>query len=295
MQAGPLCAFLASVTWAVGSSAYARLSLHHSPFAVNFSRALVALPCFLVAAFLTEGASAFSGIGAGTLGWLALSILGSYGLGDAAFLASTRTLGVPGALAIASSYPLWTATLGVLTRGEGLSLVQSVGLVASVAGLITVILSGGRGAARGPGSLWVGVGLAFATSLFWTLNTYAVSEAGRALPTPVANAVRMAMALAFCALFGAVAAPRRALILSAAEYRRFGLLLFIESVGGSYFFIYGLSHSPLAIGSTLSSLAPVLSVPVAVAFGVEKFSVSRTIGVFLTVAGLALLMGGGLR
>ncbi|NDD93414.1 hypothetical protein EBZ37_15205, partial [bacterium] len=51
--AGPVAAFLSSVTWAVGSSGYAKLSQRYTPFAVNFNRAIVGITLFGLAAVVT--------------------------------------------------------------------------------------------------------------------------------------------------------------------------------------------------------------------------------------------------
>ena len=56
------------------------------------------------------------------------------------------------------------------------------------------------------------------------------------------------------------------------------------------FFLYGLSHSSLVLGVTLSSLAPVLSVPIAIALRVERFSIKRTLAIIVVAVGLALLL-----
>jgi drug/metabolite transporter (DMT)-like permease len=65
-----------------------------------------------------------------------------------------------------------------------------------------------------------------------------------------------------------------------------------EAFFGSIFFLYGLSHSSLVLGSTLSSLAPVIAVPIAWLWGLEKLSLYRTLGVVATVFGLWLLVSG---
>src|ERR1051326_5646724 len=88
---GPLCAFGSSVTWAIGSAVYSRLSDRYSAFSVNFARALIALPLFILATFWIKGGWA-SGIAEyQTLrlshwGWFTLSMIASYGLGDTLFL-----------------------------------------------------------------------------------------------------------------------------------------------------------------------------------------------------------------
>jgi drug/metabolite transporter (DMT)-like permease len=303
---GPICAFGASITWAIGSSGYSRISRGHSPFAVNFARASVALPLFTLAIVIQARGSpvlAFTHLTSFTssqFGWLALSIFASYGLGDVFFMWSTRSIGVPAALAIGSTYPLFTAGVGALIQGEALAKQQILGLILSVAGVVTVILAGAQptpasseGAHAAPSHLTqksVGVGLAFATMLMWSLNTVATSRLGKDVDPFLGNTIRMTFALAMSFTFSRVVAPKTEITLPFKLLKKSLPLFVMEAFGGSLLFIYGLSHSPLALGSTLASLSPVLSVPVALALKLEKFSVVRTLGVFLVVLGVWFLL-----
>jgi drug/metabolite transporter (DMT)-like permease len=301
---GPLAAFGASVTWAVGSGVYSKLSRDHSSFAVNFTRASVALPLFILASFALsggwqEGWHAYQSLNLSHFGWFGLSILASYAIGDSIFLWSTRDLGLPGALAIASSYPLWTSIIGVGFRGETLSSSQVVGLFMTIAGVVTVILTGkssnpvvtvSDGNQERP-SLSRGVTLAFITSFLWAINTFAVSRGGADVLSPVGNTVRMAYALILTLLMGRIFARGRPLTIPFQSWKKLSWVFVFEGFGGSFFFVYGLAHSPLAIGSTLSSLAPVLSIPVAWFLGTETLSPMRILGVCSVVGGLSLLVG----
>jgi drug/metabolite transporter (DMT)-like permease len=65
-----------------------------------------------------------------------------------------------------------------------------------------------------------------------------------------------------------------------------------EAYFGSLCFLYGLGHSELVVGTTLSSLAPIISAPAAVIMGLERWSWRRMGGVFGVVAGIVLLLGG---
>jgi drug/metabolite transporter (DMT)-like permease len=303
---GPLCALLSSFTWAAGTTGYSRLAREHSAFSVSFARGFVAFPLFVLAAILLPWLTAgsikasvadFSQLGIHQVLWFFLSMICSYAFGDVLFLWSTRELGVPVALTIASSYPLLTAAGGALVLGEALSLPQLAGLLITVGGVATVILTGARGPGMaavggGPSRPWRGVGLALLTSLFWAVNSFAVSEGGKGVTPSVGNCVRMAIAMVFCALFGKLFCPARPIFLPWADFRKWYWLFAFEGFAGSYFFLYGLSHSRLAIGSTLASVAPVISVPIALALGVEKFSLPRTAGVCSVVGGLWLLLGG---
>jgi drug/metabolite transporter (DMT)-like permease len=308
MELGPVCSFLSSVTWAIGSAGYSRLSRGHSPFAVNFARATVALPLYLTALVVVSGGPA-AGWGllihapAEQIMWFALSILASYGLGDVFFMWSTRSLGVPAALAIGSTYPLLTAGAGALIQGETLSVLQCLGLLLTVAGIVVVILSGkddpsvvtapsSEGAHAAPAHLTsrkLGVLLAFGTMVMWALNS--VASARVKVDPLVANTYRMALGLAMSAGFSRVIAPGTEIVMPWRVIRGALPVFVAEALFGSFFFVYGLSHSSLALGSTLASLAPILAVPVSIALRLERFSLVRTVAVCVVVLGLWLLVG----
>jgi drug/metabolite transporter (DMT)-like permease len=284
----------------VGASLYGKLSGRYSVFAVNFTRALFALPFFVFGVLWimggpASGMQAFRAISGTQLAWFVASMVCSYGLGDAFFMWSTRSLGAPGALAVASVYPLWTTIVG-LTQGEKLSGLQFVGVLLTVAGVVTVILHApGLARARRQDDrrhFAKGVFWAFATSVLWCGNLVAVSHIGKDLDVTVVNTVRMAMALFLAAGFSLALAPGQSLFLPRSELARSAPIFVLESVFGSALFIYGVSHSSLALGSTLSSLAPVISVPVALALGMEAFAPARALGICGVVGGLALLVTG---
>ena len=53
---------------------------------------------------------------------------------------STRSLGLPGALAIASAYPLWSVLAGLIFQGEALGTLRLLGVALTVLGTVTVVL-----------------------------------------------------------------------------------------------------------------------------------------------------------
>ena len=283
---GPVSAFLSSVTWAVAATVYSRLALKTNAFAVNITRALFGLPCFFVAAVIgARGGSlveAFRIPGENAL-WLAVSVVGSYALGDALFFRSTHSLGVPGALSIASTYPLWSALAGWLVRGEAMTAASVAGLVMVVAGVVTVIRSRSEGGAKERGGKALGVLLALATSLLWAFNAHAISRGGRGVSPAVANTIRMATVLLVVPLVARLSmGPGSAVVVPAADARKAAWLFVLEGFGGSMLFL---------LGATLSSLAPVVAVPFAVLSGRERFSLATTSGVILVVSGIVLLVG----
>ncbi|MCC6812270.1 MAG: DMT family transporter [Deltaproteobacteria bacterium] len=298
---GPLCAFAASITWSIGSSAYSHLSRTYAPGVVNFNRALVALPFFLLFIVLD-----FSGVRANidALGpalsthalWLTLSITSAYVIGDGLFMWSALSLGFPSAQAVGAIYPVWAAFAGWAFNAQAVSGGQAAGIALAVLGVIWVVVAGRGDTLRAvPDHLGflrvksVGVLFGVAASIMWAMNAFATSKGGAGIHFALANAFRLVLALSLCPVAARVQGARR-MLFALSDYRRFGAIIAFEAVVGACVFLYGMSHSPVAVGATLSSLAPVLAVPIAVVLGWERFSVAKSLAVLLVVAGVALLV-----
>ncbi|MBK9376118.1 MAG: DMT family transporter [Holophagales bacterium] len=271
--------------------------------AVNFMRASLSFPFFLVAALAMGPEGGLAQVTAGRAGWLVLSVVGSYVVGDALFLASTQLLGVPAALAIASTYPLWSAVAGWAFLGQSVGPAGLLGVVLVVAGVVTVVRRRGveptngerpGGGFRAHSGHTTGVLLAAATSLFWALNTFAIARGGADLPVAGVNTFRMGFAIALMPLARLFLRGRGTpLLVPAAEMRRSWPFFLLESVGGTALFVVGLTHSPLAVAAALTSLAPVLSVPFAFLIGRERIPGRVLAGIVVVTAGIVLLVGFG--
>lgn len=269
---------------------------------MNFARAGLSFPFFLAAALAMGPAGGLAQVTAGRAAWLLVSVIGSYVVGDALFLAAAQFLGVPAALAIASTYPLWSAFAGWAFLGQKVGAPGLLGVVLVVAGVITVVRrpagevgsEATDGGSRAPSGHTLGVLLAAATSLFWALNTFAIARGGADLPVAGVNTFRMGFAVALMPLARLLLRGREtALFVPAAEMRRSWPFFLLESVGGTALFVVGLTHSPLAVAAALTSLAPVLSVPFAFAIGRERIGGRVLAGIVVVTAGIVLLVGFG--
>lgn len=295
---GPLCAFGSSVTWALGSNGYAYLTKRYSAFSVNLTRTFFGLPLFIIVSFFVAGGweawiADFKQVQMTHAGWYALSMFASYGLGDALFYWSAQYLPISSALAIASCYPLWTTLIGKIFLDEQLPLSKDFGVILTVVGLIVVILNGKDKNATTQTQKFStrGVMLAFGASLMWMLNSFSVAQGTRGINVLTGNVVRMSIGMIFCTVLTLLYSKkqgRRLLPLSAVK--SWSWLFLLEGFGGSLLFTYGLSHSPLAVGTALAALAPVIAPPVAWVLGYEKPSLWRTVGVVLVVLGVCLLV-----
>ncbi len=286
---GPLAAFSSSITWAYASAHYARTSRTVSSVEVNVARATTVLPIYLILCFAIAGRHAFSDLTLHGASWLLVSVLCSYVFADNLFFIAARRVGISTALTIASTYPLWAALYGVVLGGEKFGLGRAGGTLLCLGGVIALVQLSHSEKTHVRDR--IGLLLAFATSVLWSGNTISTKYGSVGLSVLEANAVRYVFS--FVLLSGAV----RFVAKSAVPRRKWWVALLpailADAFLGSILYVYGLGHSDLAVGATLSSLAPLVSVPVAIALGEERWNPARFVAVCATVLGVAILILGG--
>lgn len=295
---GPLAALASSVTWAYSSTRYAQASRDVGSSRVNLARAICVVPIYLVVTLLQLGGGAFDGVTTPKVGWLFASVLCSYAIADNLFFTAARRLGISTALSIASTYPLWAAVVGAIFGGEPFGPTRAFGTLLCVGGVIALVRLGPMSkASRAAGTPHrtdvLGVVLAFIASILWAGNSISVKHGAVGLSVWQANAIRYTIALVL--LCGQVAFARTPPARKAPIAGWLWLVpaILTDALCGSIFYVYGLSHTDLAVGSTLSSLAPLISVPVAIAVGEEHWSGPRFFAVATTTAGVVVLILSG--
>lgn len=296
---GPLGAFIASVTWAFASTRYAEVARTAGAVRVGLLRAASASVLWLVALGLGEGLSALGQIDAQHALCLAGSIVCSYALGDRIFFAAAVRIGVSSALAIATIYPIWAALYGTLLRGEPLGPLRALGIACCLLG-VSAVLQLSRAATERTerattqkGPLW-GAALALLTSLFWAGNAVFLKLGAEGLSLAQANSLRfpcgVLLLLLQLPLARGARAPSPPSPSFAALAQRLALPLLADTGLGSICFVYGIAHTDLALGATLSSLSPLVALPIAVVLGTERVSAGKVVAVCVTLLGVVLLV-----
>jgi drug/metabolite transporter (DMT)-like permease len=293
---GALAALVTSVTWAFASARYADAARSAGGVRVNLVRALVATALWGAAFMALEGPRALAGVSATQALLLAASIACSYGIGDNVFYVAARRIGISAALAIATIYPLWAALYGVLFRAEPLGLGRALGLACCLGGVAALSAQSGKGGSDGTRAsgraALAGVALALLTSLFWAGNAVCLKLGGEGLSLYLVNALRFAIGALLLAVQlpfqrTRADAPGSSLPkLTAALW----LPLLADAGIGSVCYTYGIVHSDLALGATLSSLSPLVSLPLAALYGTERVGPAKVLAVSMTVAGVVLLV-----
>ena len=294
---GALAAVGSAALWAYASTRYALASRAVGSARVNLTRSSTVLPLFLVAALVTTHGHLLAGITGTRATWLALSVLCAYGFADNVFFAAARRVGITTALAIASSYPLWAALVGTWWRGEHFGVLRATGTGLCVGGIIALIALSPRAveehehAHSTKRDAREGILLALLTSVLWAGNTVSVKLGGTGIGAWQANLIRFFIAWPILAATSALTTrPTRDDAAARAAYRGLVLPSVLEACIGSSLFVYGLAHTDLAVGATLSSLAPLLSVPFALVYREERWSPPRFAAVTATVAGVIILV-----
>lgn len=289
--AGALAALGSSFTWAYASAHYATASRTVGSVRINLMRVLVAAPIYCIGAALLHGRAATAPMVPDKIGWLAASVLCSYGFADILFFSAARMLGITTALAIASVYPLWSALAGALVGGEPFGLQRAAGVLLCTGGVVALVRLSSHQREEHHGSAALGFVFALLTSMLWAGNTFSVKRGAVGLDVWQANAIRYSVAVLF--LLPSALLQRNKIPWSTRPEGGFAKLLpaiFADCILGSILFVYGLSHADLATGATLSSLAPLISVPVAIALGLERWSAARAAAIAITVAGALILV-----
>lgn len=290
MFLGPVAAFTASITWAFATTRYSRVSREVGSARVNLARAIVATSGFAALRLATGGGPLMSGLTMGAASWLVLSIVCSYALGDSLFLTASRRVGVTTALSIASTYPLWAALWGTVIDREPLGPLRGAGMLLAVGGVMWLVQLGRGDGAEANRRDWGGVVLSLVTSLLWAFNSIGIKRGSVGMNLLDVNVFRFGAA--FLLLLPQIRLPseRRRAASPGGGWRSLFPALLVDCVLGSLAYVYGLAHTDLAVGATLSSLAPLISVPFAIAAGEDRFDARRLAAIAATVSGVALLV-----
>jgi drug/metabolite transporter (DMT)-like permease len=243
-----------------------------------------------------------------TYGWLFLSGMVGFGLGDIAlFLAYVRIGARLTILLNLCTAPLWSAAVEWLWMDVGLRPMEMGAGVIILVGVIMAILSREPGAAHHVGSRWAGV--LFGLAAGWGQGTGAVisrrafaaaREAGFDLPGFSAAAQRVSggflTVLVLTAIFLAVrrtSLPRPRV--QASRRKAVAWLLattFCGPILGVTCFQWALSVTPSAIVNTIVATTPIAMIPMTMLADRERPRPLSVLGALVAVAGVVLMLRG---
>ena len=283
---GALCALGAALAWSVTSLLARTLMTHYGSVTINAMRSGIAGALLVACVAVVDGPAVLIAMSGTTFLVLVVSIVAAIGVGDTVFFESTRAIGLGRAMTIATTYPIGAAVLAAALYGERITTPIAAGTLLTLGGVALIVSM--RTDAR-PERLWFGVGAAVVASIAWAVSTVMMKTPLHEIEPLTAQAIRLPLASALLWLTpwarGAGTALRRA---GRGPLVRMAVLSVITAAS-SVLFVASLKYAGVAIGSVLSSTAPLFALPLGVLFLGERVSAWTVLGALVAVAGIVVL------
>jgi drug/metabolite transporter (DMT)-like permease len=286
---GALSALGSAFTWALTSLLARTIHPALSFVAINAIRSTVAGVLLVGWVVAVDGVRALTSMSMTTFVLLALSIALAVGVGDNLFFESSRAVGLARSMTIAMTYPLITTLLAALILDETITARVVVGALLTLAGIALIVAGRSHATEERHEHYWLGVGAASLASVAWGISPIMMKAPLQELDAAAVQSVRLPVAAAILWMMpwtrgavGALVNSGRTVIVRMAA-------LSLLTVFSSVMYVAGIKYAGVAMGSILSSVAPMFAIPLGAIFLGERLSLGAVLGVLVTIAGLAVL------
>ena len=294
---GDLVALAAAMCWASTSLLARASSRAMPPLWFNALRCAVGALGMLLLLPWTVARADLHGVTPTALVLLVASTVLGIGIGDTAFFASMKRLGVSRAMPIAGSYPLLTALLAVPLLGEPITWALVGGMV--LVGVGIWLVTGEEDAAGidqpGPGAhTALGLLLAGVAAAGWAGSAVAVRPALEAVDVLLATTIRLPIAAGLLVLVGRARSPRgrgNPLKLGRTTLA-WAVVAGLLTVASTTLFLWAVALVGSARTAALTSASPLFAAPLAVLLLGERLTGRLALGIAITVGGVGLIVGG---
>ena len=286
---GETAALATSVLWSLNSVCFTLAGRRVGSVSVNLGRLLMAWGLLVALHVVLHGSVFPVHAGAATLGWLGVSGLIGFALGDAVLFEAFVLIGPRLAMLLMTLSPVFSAVLAWGLLGQSMSVPRLVAMAVTLGGIAWVV-GGGNGGEPRPRLLrgvLLGLGGALGQAVGLLFSLYGMRGGLGAIS---ANLVRVsAGAIALLLYFGV--SGRLTTTVGALRDRRSSGLIALGAVTGPVMGVVlslvAIKRAPMGVAATLMSLSPVILLPVArYGFG-EKVGAHGVFGTLLALAGAA--------
>jgi DME family drug/metabolite transporter len=285
---GALCALGSGLTWAVINLMVRTLTPPFNSVSINALRTTVAGGLLVAWVLVTRGLAELTSVSAADFALLAFSIVLASSLGDTVFFESTRRVGLAPALTISMTYPLVATLFATAFLAEPVTARLLVGAVLTLSGLAMIVAARGGAAADGR-QWWLGFGCAIVASLSWAVSAILLKAPLREIDALTAQALRMPLSgLLLFATPWARGTFEHVARSTPSQLRLLAVLCVLTCVS-STLFTAGLKYASVAVGTVLSSTAPMWAVPLAYVGLGERLSPLALAGLAITIVGIIAL------
>jgi drug/metabolite transporter, DME family len=286
--AGALSALGSALAWAVITIIVRALSPGFNSVTLNAIRTMAAGLLLVAWVLATGGIAELLSVSSTDFVLLALSIVLASSLGDTVFFESSRRVGVAPALTISMTYPLMAALFAATVLGEPVTVRLALGALLTLGGLATIVTA--RGAqVHDADQWWLGFGCAILAALSWAVSAILLKAPLREMDAVTAQALRMPIsgALLLATPWARGTAGRIAQS-SPSVLWRLALLCVLTTIS-STLFAGGVKYAGVAVGTVLSSTAPMWALMLGVIGFGDRLGVTAAAGLVITVVGIVVL------
>jgi drug/metabolite transporter (DMT)-like permease len=288
---GEGAALLTSLCWSLNSVCFTVAGRRVGSASVNLGRLLMAWAMLVLVHLAAYGSPFPLQAGGARLGWLGVSGLIGFALGDAVLFEAFVLIGARLAMLLMTLSPLFSALLAWLFLGQSLSPLKVLAMGITLGGIAWVVW--GDGEYEDHPHLWrgilLGVGGALGQSVGLLFSKYGL--AGNFSPIS-ANLIRVTAGVAALLFYFGVRGRLHSTLGSLRDGRAtafIGLGAITGPVLGVVLSLVAIARAPMGVAATLMSLSPVLLLPVSHFVFREKVGGHAILGTLLALAGAAAL------
>lgn len=296
---GEIFAILTAVCWAITSTAFEHAGKKMGSLTLNIIRLLLAFVFLMIFTGIIRGNPLPTDAGMDTWKWLLLSGVVGFFIGDLMLFEAFTRIGARISMLIFSSVPPMSAILAFIILGDTMTPFQIIGMFVTITGIGIVILT--RDSSDSEAKLKFthpvqGILLAFGGA-FCQAFGYIIGKLGMHSGTAVydpfaATQIRAIAAIICFALFITYRKGWKKVAM-AFTYKRAMKFTLVGSVFGPFIGVSlslaALNYTTPGVASTLTSITPVLLIPVAVFYHKERLHYKEVLGAFTAILGVGMM------
>lgn len=290
---GEIAALITALFWTITATAFEMAGKKVGSLSVNFIRLMIGFILISIFTYFTRGM--LLPLDASTDAWIWLSISGVIGffIGDLFLFQAYVEIGSRISMLIMALSPPITALLGYIIMGEMISITNMIGMAITISGIALVVLVRKSDSRRFEFSHSIkGIIFAFVGAIGQSLGLIFSKIGMQNLNPFAATQIRIISGLCGFAVLFIVMKKWSGL---KTAFTNLGAMtsITIGAIFGPFlgvsFSLIAIQHTTTGVASTITSIVPVMIIPVSILVFKEKVSLKEIIGAVITVTGVALL------
>jgi len=290
---GLLAALAAALCWTVTAVAFESAGKKVGSISVNLIRLVIAFILLSMFNLFTRGMILPIDSSASTWMWLSISGIIGFVIGDLFLFQAYVEIGSRISMLLMSTVPPITAITGFIIMGERITPLGILGMIITIAGIALVILTKSPDEKRVKlshplkgliyafiGALGQAFGLVFSKFGMGSYNPFAATQI-RIIAAIIGFSIVITVTKNWGKLFKALNHTKAMKYISVGSF--FGPFI------GVSLSLLAVQHAPTGIVSTITSITPILLIPVSIIIFKEKIYLREIVGAVISLIGISLL------